>query len=70
MIGKRDHDWIRDTVKAHAAGQLLNAKQIAERTSGRVSDDQVRAYMAGRKTMGSCRLQHVLRVLNLTIRSK
>jgi len=63
-------DWIRARVVARAAELGLTANAIAVRTGGAVSPDQVRAYLLGRKSMGSYRLQHVLQVLRLDVRPR
>jgi hypothetical protein len=50
------------------AGELgLSAYAIAQQTRGAVSEDHVLAYLSRRKSMGSHKLQHLLRVLGLDI---
>ena len=60
-------DHIRDTVVERARALHLSAYEVAKRTGGLVSEAHVGAFFAGRKTMGSGKLQHVLRVLQLKI---
>lgn len=62
-----DRDWIRSRVVERAAELGLTPAAIATRTGGKVSDDHVRAYMDGRKSMTSALLQHVLDALGLAI---
>ena len=45
----------------------MSAYEIAKRTGGAVSEDHVQAYLTRRKSMGSHKLQHVLRALGLAI---
>lgn len=69
MTKKREEpdlsDWIQATVIARAAELDLTAYRIAQLTDGAVSADHVQAYLMRRKSMGSHKLQHVLRVLGL-----
>ena len=60
-------DRIRDVVaeRAHALG--LTAYEIAKRTGGLVTEAHICRFLAGRVSMGSRKLQHVLRVLALKI---
>jgi hypothetical protein len=60
-------DWIAAAVIARAGELGLSAYAISKATGGAVSADHVLAYLAGRKSMGSHKLQHVLRALSLTI---
>ena len=60
-------DHIRDTVVERARALHLSAYEVAKRTGGLVSEAHVGAFFAGRKTMGSGKLQHLLRVLQLKI---
>jgi hypothetical protein len=60
-------DWVQARVIERAAELGLTAYAIAQRTEGAVSEDHVRAYLTKSKSMGSHKLQHVLRVLGLTI---
>lgn len=60
-------DWIQSRVIARAAELNLSSYEIAKRTGGAVSDDHVRKYLTRSASMGSHKLQHVLRVLGLTI---
>lgn len=60
-------DWIRRRVVERAAHLGLNPREIARRTGRKVSDDMVRLYMDGAKSMTSGRLQHVLDVLGLDV---
>lgn len=60
-------DWLQDAVIARAERLGLTSYEIAKRTGGAVSEDHVRAYITHAKSMGSHKLQHVLRVLNLKI---
>ena len=61
-------DQIQESVIARAAKLGLSAYEIAKRAgAGLVSQDHVKNYMERRSSMGSHKLQHVLRVLNLKI---
>ncbi len=60
-------DWIQARVIARAAELGLSSYEIAKRTAGGVSEDHVRDYLTRRKSMGSHKLQHVLRVLGLDV---
>jgi hypothetical protein len=60
-------DHIRDQVLARAKRLRLSAYEIARRTRGLVSERHVSYFLAGRKSMGSAKLQHVMRVLGLKI---
>lgn len=61
----------KDTIQAvviKRAEQLgLTSYAIAQMTGGQVSEDHVRAYLSHRKSMGSHKLQYVLRALRLKI---
>jgi len=60
-------DWIQEAVIARAGELGLSAYAVAKATGGAVSEDHVLAYLSGRKSMGSHKLQHVLRALSLVI---
>lgn len=60
-------DWIQERVIAQAAELELTAYAIAQQTEGAVSEDHVRDYLTRRKSMGSHKLQHVLKVLGLKL---
>ena len=60
-------DWIQELVIDRSAKLGINAYQIAIATGWAVSDDHVQAYLTHKKSMGSHKLQHVLRVLGLEI---
>jgi transcriptional regulator with XRE-family HTH domain len=61
-------DWIRARVKARALELQLTSYAIAK-ASG-VSENHVAAYLAGRKSMTSSRLQHVLAALGLSVETQ
>lgn len=61
------HDEIQEAVIARARERNMTAYAVAMATEGRVSENAVREYMARRASMGSHKLQHVLRALGLTI---
>lgn len=63
-------DWIQSAVIARAAKLDLTSYAIAKLTGGAVSEDHVRDYLTRRKSMGSHKLQHCLRVLGLTVRAE
>lgn len=60
-------DWIQARVIARAAELGLTSYAIAKATDGKVSEDHVRNYLTRSSSMGSHKLQHVLKVLGLTI---
>lgn len=60
-------DWIQRACIARARSLGLTAYAVAKATGGAVSENHVRGYLAGEKSMGSHKLQHVLRVLGLTV---
>jgi hypothetical protein len=60
-------DWIQEAVIARARVLGLNPLQISQQTGGKVSDDHIREFLNRRKSMGSYKLQHVLRALDLRI---
>ncbi len=65
-----EKDWIQARVIARARELQLTSYAIAQRTEGAVSEDHVRAYLTRAKSMGSHKLQHVLRVLGLRIETE
>jgi hypothetical protein len=69
VSGIDPRDWIQQAVIARAKALGLTAYRIAQMTDGAVSEDHVQAYLTRRKSMGSHKLQHVLRVLDLDIRT-
>lgn len=60
-------DWIQARVIARARELDLTAYAIAKLTVGAVSQQHVSDYFSRRSSMGSHKLQHVLRVLGLTL---
>lgn len=60
-------DKIQDIVIKRAQQLGLTSYAIAQMTEGQVSEDHVRAYLTHRKSMGSHKLQHVIRALKLQI---
>jgi len=64
---RADTDWIQSAVIAEAKRQGLTAYAIAKATDSSVSEDHVRAYLTRKKSMGSHKLQHVLRVLKFDL---
>ena len=58
-------DWLQDAVIERAAALQRTAYSIARDCGWAVSEDHVRDYLRRRKSMGSHKLQHVLRVLGL-----
>jgi hypothetical protein len=64
---KTPKDWIQKIVADRAEELGLNALEISRRTKGEVSDDQVRHYLNGTKSMSTFKLQHLLNVLRLQI---
>ena len=60
-------DWIQEAVIARAADLKLTAYEVAKRTGSAVSEQHVRDYLTRTKSMGSHKLQHVLRVLDLKV---
>jgi hypothetical protein len=60
-------DWIREAVIARADALGMSAGAIAAQTGGKVTRQHVYKYLMGRATMGSVKLQHVLRVLRLQL---
>lgn len=61
------HDTIQAAVIAQAKKLGLSSYAISQLTGGKVSEDHVRAYLTKQKSMGSHKLQHVLRALKLQI---
>ena len=61
------HDWLQDAVIDRAKKLGVTAYWIAKQTAGAVSNDHVMAYLSRRKSMGSHKLQHVLRTLGMTV---
>lgn len=61
------HDWILSIVAHRAAALRLTPYAIAKATNGQVSDDAIRLYLRGEYSLGSNKLQHVLRALGLTV---
>lgn len=60
-------DWIQSAVIRRARELDLTAYAIAKLTNGRVSEDHVKKYLDKRASMGSHKLQHVLKALGLDI---
>lgn len=60
-------DWIQAAVIRQAEKLELTAYRIAQLTGGNVSEDHVRDYLTRKKSMGSHKLQHVLKALGLTV---
>lgn len=63
-------DWIQDAVIRRAEQLDLTSYAIAQMAGGAVSADHVRAYLTRQKSMGSHKLQHVLRALGLEVVSR
>jgi hypothetical protein len=63
----RQTDWIHARVVARMKELDLSSYKVAQMTDGEVSEDKVRRYVTGEQGMGSAKLQHVLRVLGLTV---
>jgi hypothetical protein len=61
-------DEIQETVIARAKKLGLSSYAIAKATNGAVSEDHVRAYLTHAKSMGSHKLQHVLKALGLSVK--
>ncbi len=65
---KKDlRDTIQETVIARAKKLGLTSYAIAKASDGAVSEDHIQDFLNKRKSMGSHKLQHVLRVLGLKI---
>lgn len=60
-------DQIQETVIARAAKLGLSGYAIAQLTGKLVSERHIQDYLARRSSMGSHKLQHILRVLTLKI---
>ena len=60
-------DWIQDTVIARASILEKSAYRIAVDCGHAVSEDHINDYLRRRKSMGSHKLQHVLKVLGLKV---
>lgn len=60
-------DWLQQRVIARARELGLTAYAIAKATCNAVSEDHVKNYLERRSSMGSHKLQHVLRVLRLDV---
>jgi DNA-binding phage protein len=60
-------DWIREAVIARANALGMSAGAISMQAGGKVTRQHVYKYLMGRATMGSAKLQHVLRVLGLQL---
>ena len=60
-------DIIQETVIRRADQLGLSSYAIAQLTGGAVSEGHVRQYLIRRSSMGSHKLQHVLRVLKLEV---
>lgn len=58
-------DWIQERVIARAAELEMTAYAVAKATEGAVDENHVRNYLQRRSSMGSHKLQHVLRVLGI-----
>lgn len=63
----KEFDSIQAIVIARAAELGLTAYAIAKLTGDAVGPDHVKDFLEKRKHMGSHKLQHVLRVLGLTV---
>ena len=63
-------DWIQSAVVARATELGLTAYAIAQLAENAVSEDAVKSYLTGRKSLTSAKLQHVLRVLGLSLKVK
>lgn len=58
-------DKIQDIIIKRAEQLGLSSYAIAQLTDGAVSEDHVRKYLTHRNSMGSHKLQHVIRALKL-----
>lgn len=67
---KNQSDWIRDAVIHRVESLKLNPRQISLACIGRVSDDQIRKYLAKKSSMSSEKLQHILLHIGLEISKK
>lgn len=56
-------DWLQLAVIARVAARRLSSYRLSQMTGGAVSEDHIRAYLTRKKSMGSHKLQHVLRAL-------
>jgi len=66
-MSEKKADWVCTAVTARIKELKLTSYELAKRTNGQVSEDQVRRYITGSRSMSSGKLQHVLRVLDLNI---
>lgn len=62
-----NRDWVQEAVIARAAELQLSAYALAQATGWAVSPDHVLAYLNRKKSMGSHKLQHLLRALGLSV---
>lgn len=60
-------DWVQDRVIARAQELGLTAYALSQATGGAVSPEHVKNYLERRASMGSHKLQHVLRALRLDV---
>lgn len=67
MTKKKTADEIREQVIARALALGLSSYAVAKKTDGEVSEDQVAGYLRRRSSMGSGKLQYVLRALGLRV---
>jgi hypothetical protein len=63
---QRPPDWIRDVVVARARELGLTKYAVAKLS--KVSEKHVGSYFNGQKSMTTERLQHLLKVLGLTLK--
>lgn len=56
-------DWLQLAVIARVTARRLSSYRLSQMTDGAVSEDHIRAYLTRKKSMGSHKLQHVLRAL-------
>jgi predicted DNA-binding transcriptional regulator YafY len=60
-------DWLQDEAIARAKELGITAYGLAKATGWAVSENHIRRYLARERSMGSHKLQHLLRVLGLTV---
>ena len=63
-------DWLQELVIERAAELGLTAYALAKLTGWAVSEQHARDFIAGRKSMGSRKLQHILAALGLELVGK
>jgi hypothetical protein len=61
-------DAIQEVCIARAKEKDLTSYAIAKATDGQVSEDHVHKFLTRRSSMGTHKVQHILRVLGLAIK--